>query len=159
MNYCRVLKTLPLIFAFYVSLNGQTAGFVNKVEDTVIVVDESHFQLVIAFEVASGFHIQSSNPENENVIPTRINLQLPNTYKPTAAIFPEAKAKYLEGSEEPLQVLGGYFEVIIGLERGGQKSSLSDPHQVPGTLFYQACDDKRCFYPRELDFIVDLAAL
>lgn len=151
MNCCVILRSLLLVLLGQFPLIGQTNDFVAKVSDTVISLDQATYDLRIEFQVIPGFHIQSNDPGNENVIPTSVNLELPPGLELVSVEFPESSHIKLEGSERPLEVLDGRFEVIVALKC---TRYYPDASRVNGTLRYQACDDKRCFYPRELRFEV-----
>ncbi|GJM29382.1 MAG: hypothetical protein DHS20C17_20170 [Cyclobacteriaceae bacterium] len=150
MSYCSSLSLVLFVLANS-PISAQGVEFLKYISGSVASKGPNNQQLTIIFEIQEGYHIQSDDPKSDTVIPTRISFDVPPEIEPGAPGFPEAELMYLEGSEEPLQVFSGRIEIIVPIS---YKSPLPQDYQIPGRIYYQACDDKRCFYPRELEFEV-----
>jgi hypothetical protein len=135
------------------SLCAQQTDFLRFLSGSVTVIDDSTSQLRLAFEIDSGLHIQSNQPELDTVIPTRIGLVLPEELVMEATRFPHPETMYLEGSNQPLKVFSGRLEALIRIRH---LQPLQQLNQITGTIYFQACNDQRCFYPRELGFEVSV---
>ncbi|TRZ46167.1 protein-disulfide reductase DsbD domain-containing protein [Robertkochia solimangrovi] len=103
----------------------------------------------LRFSIAPGFHLQSDRPPNPGLIPTSVELDLPEGIYIQRIDFPDAEEFLLAGTSEPLYVFSNELEVVIRLVSSG---SVDYPETVHGKLNFQPCDDMKCYYPRELFF-------
>jgi DsbC/DsbD-like thiol-disulfide interchange protein len=153
MNCCRRLKILFLILLVSYSLRAQQTDFLKLISGSAVTIDENTSHLRLIFEIEPGLHIQTDQPDTDMVIPTRIKLKLPGELAMQAPRFPQPETMYLEGSDQPLQVFSGRFEVAVPIKH---LEPPQGPNLIAGTIYYQACNNKRCFYPRELAFEISL---
>ena len=118
-------------------------------QESVVAVKEYTTQLTISFTITPGYHIQDINDVADFVIPTEV-------------IWDEPVISFIENSDFDIptidfikldtinhRVISSTFYIKIDLKR-------SFSGLVSGVLHYQACDDIRCFYPRELPFEVQI---
>lgn len=117
--------------------------------------EKSHWQneqypneIWLAFEVQDLYHIQAdaSQIEDEFLIATELRLEYVDICE---LDYPIAGKMILDGSE--IAVFDGQFAVRIMVENGAE---LTGEGQISGTLYYQTCDDRKCFFPRELSFVL-----
>ena len=147
MNYCYSLLILLSVSMSY----GQDFHFVKFVSEDVEIIHEYESTTVtLLFEILDGYHIQLEKVEDENLLATKINfdnqLQILNT---------EFTCMHFESvilDKKALQVLSHSFEVKVKLK----SKNNSDFNILKGNLFYQTCDDFKCYFPRELDFAVSI---
>jgi thiol:disulfide interchange protein DsbD len=104
----------------------------------------------IKVAVKEGYHIQSSEPGNEWIIPTTLEIISPEMITTGNPAFPPARKFQLEGTRDYLEVYDGTLDISVPL-------SISDnikkgSYVLQATLRYQACDNKRCFSPKTLPF-------
>ena len=101
--------------------------------------------LVLRVELPENIHVQSDEPRDRFVIPTLLTVTPPEGVAVEEITYPEATDFLLEGQEEPLAVFGHEFTIDVRL---ALEADLSPGEiVVPGSLLYQACDDRVCFVP------------
>jgi len=142
-----------LILLFFISLFGiQDKQFVEfKSDEVKISTNKEYITVTLPFEILESYHIQTEKIENNNFIPTEIHFEDPEGFKILNYQFSKVNRENLVLDELKCEVLGGILEVTVELEK---KSSSSKALDLKGYLYYQACDDMRCFYPRSLNFSV-----
>ncbi|NMM48577.1 protein-disulfide reductase DsbD domain-containing protein [Marinigracilibium pacificum] len=106
--------------------------------------------IYLEFQIEQGYHIQSNDPGDDMVIPTKIKLDSIDGLIFGEPVFPGSKTFYI--SEIKTKVFEDVFEVKIPLIYKNRPKS----YFIKGTLFYQPCDNKKCYFPRELSFSVYL---
>lgn len=104
----------------------------------------------VEVEVMWGYHIQANRVKDESLVPTTLTWREENGWVVREIIFPPAKKFKLQGSDLPLEVYDGKFDINTVLV---PPSSLrKGPHRLFGKLQYQACDSIRCLFPRSVEF-------
>lgn len=101
----------------------------------------------VGLEVAldPGYHVNSNAPLDDLLIPTVLRLDPPDGFSLEGVAFPEAILLDQVGVEEPLAVFEEEF--VIGAALRVDASLAPGTYAVPGTLRYQACNDRMCFNP------------
>lgn len=101
----------------------------------------------VGLEVAldPGYHVNSNAPLDDLLIPTVLRLDPPDGFALEGVAFPEAILLDQVGVEEPLAVFEEEF--VIGAALRVDASLAPGTYAVPGTLRYQACNDRMCFNP------------
>jgi hypothetical protein len=126
--------------------------FVDFVSANNIVVTPGHSAPVqFTFHVQNPYHINSSQPLTEELIPTQLHFSLP----PEVAF---GKLQYPAGQmmsfpfdpSTKLSVYSGDFVVKGIVIAPGQASS--GTYTIHGELKYQACDNNACYPPKKLPF-------
>jgi DsbC/DsbD-like thiol-disulfide interchange protein len=99
----------------------------------------------LGVELPEDIHVQSDNPRDPYVIPTVLTFTLPEGVTLEEITYPASTDFLLEGWEEPLAVFDHEFtiEVRLVLDADVPPGEMV----LPGSLLYQACDDKVCFAP------------
>ena len=92
-----------------------------------------------------GFHVNSDTPLDDLLIPTALTLDVPEGFTLGGVAYPEAILLEQVGAEEPLAVFEEEF--LIGAVLELNASLRPGTYTVPGTLRYQACNDRMCFNP------------
>ena len=92
-----------------------------------------------------GFHVNSDTPLDDLLIPTALTLDVPEGFALGGVAYPEAILLEQVGAEEPLAVFEEEF--LIGAVLELNASLQPGTYTVPGTLRYQACNDRMCFNP------------
>lgn len=149
MNYYSII-----LFCFVSLFVFQNKHFVDFKDDEVKISSKGEYlTVVLPFEILENFHIQSEKIENNNFIPTEIHFDEPNGYNILGYEFSKVKRDQLVLDQLKCEVLSGQLEVTVHLEKTTKANKSPD---FMGYLYYQACDDMRCFYPRNLPFNVKL---
>ena len=117
--------------------------------EAVAVAPGASVRVDLRFRVAPGFHINSSKPRSEFLIPTRLKLNPPAHLAPGPVIYPEGKdLSFTFSPGEKLNVYSGDFTVRAELR--ALASAPAGSYRVQGELRYQACNDRACFPPAKL---------
>ena len=142
-----------LILLFFISLFGiQDKQFVEfKADEVEISKKQNHVTVVLLFQIIEPYHIQSEKVMDNNLIPTEIHFEVPEGFDILGYEFSKAHRENLILGDLKCEVLSDEMVVTIQLEK---KSTTNKTLNLKGYLYYQACDDHQCFYPRTLHFNV-----
>src|SRR5262249_19976009 len=132
--------------ASYVKLSGRLT------QDRVRPGDKFQAQLVI--DVNSGYHIQSSTPLDEGLIATQVYIEPVKDLELSKPIYPRGKERSDPALGGKLSEYAG--QVVIGLPMEAAETLSGERKQIRGVLKYQACDDKTCFPPEDVQFAIDV---
>ena len=99
----------------------------------------------LGVELPEDIHVQSDDPRDPFVIPTVLAFTPPEGVTVEEITYPASSDFLLEGWEEPLAVFEHEFTIEVRLLLDADVSP--GEMVVPGSLLYQACDDKVCFAP------------
>lgn len=102
-------------------------------------------RLLLRFQVAAGFHVNSHHPNSAYLIPTTVKLLPAPGARLLKQTWPPAEQKKLSFSHKPLAVYSGIFPLRL-LLRAPRGATLR------GQLGYQACNDRLCEPPTHLNF-------
>ena len=134
----------------------QTHGYVEfEPIDTVTVMAAHTVPLQFTFRIKPGYHINSSKPLTEELIPTSLGLIPP----PDMVI---AKVQYPAGELtsfpfDPTQKLSVYSgDVVIKAALITQPNAVPGTYTVRGEFKYQACDNNACYPPKKLPLQFDV---
>ncbi|HEX9827543.1 MAG TPA: hypothetical protein VGA80_13170, partial [Flavobacteriaceae bacterium] len=100
------------------------------------------------------YHIQSEKIFDNNLIPTEVHFDVPDGYKILNYQFSKVNRETITLDQLKCEVLSNDLEVTLLLE---QRTTSNKAPELKGYLYYQACDDRQCFYPRNLHFNVKWA--
>jgi cytochrome c biogenesis protein CcdA/thiol-disulfide isomerase/thioredoxin len=108
----------------------------------------------VALEVTldPGFHVNSDTPLDDFLIPTVLTVDPPDGISLDGVAFPEAILLQQGGDE--LAVFEEEF--LIGATLTVDAALLPGSYVVPGTLRYQACNDRMCFTPENAQIQFEL---
>ncbi len=134
-------------------VGNETKQFVElKNADITIVKENGYATITLPFEVLADYHIQSNSDLSDGLIATAITFKDSNTYKIMSQEFSlkQDEAIFLNGDEH--KVISNQFEVTVKLKLSENTSNA----ELEGELYYQACSDSLCLYPRGLNFQISL---
>jgi hypothetical protein len=106
----------------------------------------------VEVEVMLGYHIQANKLEDENLVPTTLIWEKGHGWEIREITFPPSKKFKLQGSDLPLEVYDGKFDIKTVLVP--PETLRKGSHRLFGILNYQACDSVRCLFPRSVEFSV-----
>ncbi|MGB9122356.1 MAG: protein-disulfide reductase DsbD domain-containing protein [Candidatus Angelobacter sp.] len=126
--------------------------FVDFVAANNIVVSPGHSAPVqFTFHVQDPYHINSSQPLTEELIPTQLHFSLPPEVAFGKLQYPAGKLmSFPFDPSTKLSVYSGDF-VIKGIVLAPGQAS-SGIYTIHGELKYQACDNNACYPPKKLPF-------
>jgi hypothetical protein len=130
----------------------QGRTFVSFVSASNAVVSPGHSTPVqFTFRVQDPYHINSSHPLVEELIPTQLHFSLPGEIAVGRMQYPAGKlVSFPFDPSTKLSVYSGDF-VIRGLLVAPSKAA-TGTYTVHGELKYQACDNNACYPPKKLPF-------
>ena len=92
-----------------------------------------------------GLHVNSEAPLEDFLIPTVLTLDPPEGIAVDGLAWPEPILLEQQGAEKPLAVFEEEF--VIGASFAVAGDLAPGDYVVPGTLRYQACDERMCYIP------------
>ncbi len=130
----------------------QGRTFVNFVSASNAVVSPGHSAPVqFTFRVQEPYHINSSKPLEQELIPTQLHFSLPGEVAVGKMQYPAGKLmSFPFDPSTKLSVYSGDF-VIRGLLIAPTKAA-TGTYTIHGELKYQACDNNACYPPKKLPF-------
>ncbi|HEX4604980.1 MAG TPA: protein-disulfide reductase DsbD domain-containing protein [Candidatus Angelobacter sp.] len=158
------MKSYRLLFALCaVLLNGallcaqeapapQGRVFVNFVSASNVAVLPGHSTPVqFTFHVQDPYHINSSQPLAEELIPTQLHFSLPGEVALGKMQYPTGKLmSFPFDPSTKLSVYSGDF-IVRGVVIAPSAAS-AGTYTIHGELKYQACDNNACYPPKKLPF-------
>jgi hypothetical protein len=126
--------------------------FVDFVAANNIVVSPGHSAPVqFTFHVQDPYHINSSQPLTEELIPTQLHFSLPPEVAFGKLQYPAGKLmNFPFDPSTKLSVYSGDIMIKGVVLAPGQASS--GIYTIHGELKYQACDNNACYPPKKLPF-------
>ena len=144
MNY------LAILLISSITLFLQKGHFVQTKEATVNI-KEKCVVITIPFEVEAGYHIQPDVVENSNMLATKVSFGKSfEKMIQNQEFMIHQKHKVFLGEEELKTIKDFSVKVILNKKEFYKLKSLK------GTVFYQACNEQKCFFPKELKFNIPL---
>lgn len=104
--------------------------------------------------VEPDWHVNSNTPTFEWLIPTELELELPDGWPDATVLYPDHELKTFAFEDEPLAVYDG--EVVILADLFIPETVAQDQVRIEGVLSYQACDDRQCLPPTEARDTLDV---
>jgi suppressor for copper-sensitivity B len=104
--------------------------------------------------VEDGWHVNSNTPTFDYLIPTKLDLELPDGWPDEAVRYPKHEMRTFAFADQPLAVYEGEFVILseVKVPAGAAKGSVP----VTAALRYQACNDSQCLPPVTTDATVSL---
>jgi thiol:disulfide interchange protein len=145
--FVQILCLFPLAFA------GQVAAQLRPPEKAkfVLSADRTAYDPGLAAKVSAlvtiehGWHVNSHKPSFEYLIPTVLDLELPQGWPQETVQYPSAKMKTFSFEPRPLAVYDG--DVVMQAAFQLPKEVARGTYPIKATLRYQACNDKQCLPP------------
>lgn len=148
MNYSSYLFVLFLLLFSDIQMD-----FVSfKEEDVQLEKINTDLMIILPFIIKAGYHIQAEKDVPENIIPTEFSIQENEEYELLEQQFLTREYDTVILDKIIHKVLSDEFQVKLLIK----PYSLDKTLNLKGVLNYQACDDRQCFYPRKLDFEIQI---
>ncbi len=112
--------------------------------DTIRAADT--LWLAVRLELAPTWHVNSANPREEFLIPTRLDYVAPTGWRAAGpVVYPKGHDVLLLG--DTMSVYESGATILVPLTSDANTSV--GPVSITGTLHYQGCDDNSCVAPDE----------
>lgn len=109
----------------------------------------SAFKGALRISVGEGWHINSNKPLDEYLIATELTLEAQPGFSVLAVAYPEHKVARFGFSPDPMAVYEG--KVVLGFAAQADESVAPGDYRLKGTFRYQACNDKMCAPPKDMN--------
>jgi len=124
--------------------------------ETFLSVDKirtgDEFKIAIRARIDGGWHINSHQPLEDFLIPTRVKFDSAAGMEIREVVYPPGKMQRFQFSETPLSVYEGEITVWATAKATSELSLGEDT--ITGKFFYQACNDVSCLAPTETPFSI-----
>lgn len=149
------ISWLVLFLSFTGTLPGQKTAFVQLKGDTEFTISAGQeTQIQLSFLITEGFHIQAQQVNDENLIPSVLSFEAPDGLVLGDPVFPQADELEMKGEEEAWLVFSDLLEIKVPVTIA--KPAEKGTYLVKGNFYYQACDDAKCYFPRDLPFSMNI---
>ncbi|MES1244365.1 MAG: thioredoxin family protein [Acidobacteriota bacterium] len=111
-------------------------------------------RVAVKVTVEGGWHVNSNTPTFDYLIPTKLDLELPDGWPDEAVRYPKHEMKTFAFADQPLAVYDGAF--VIQSEVRVPAAAAKGTVEVRAALRYQACNDSQCLPPVTTDATVTL---
>jgi hypothetical protein len=134
-------------------LYGQQTDFVTLTSPSELHLASGGEQKIsLSFRIKEGFHIQADQVKEENLIPSLLSFETSPDLSIGEPVYPQSKEFWMDGSEESLLVFSDIVEITVPIIF----STSAEGIVLKGKLHYQACDASKCYFPRNLEFVLRL---
>jgi Thiol:disulfide interchange protein DsbD, N-terminal len=112
-------------------------------------------ELKLNASLEQGFHVNSNSPNDEYLIPLKLTWNKA-PIETEQIIYPKPESEKFAFSQNPVSVFTGNFEILTRFK--APASARPGFAVITGKLRYQACNNKECLQPRnlELHFTADI---
>lgn len=122
-----------------------------KIASVSLSPSKSKAQAKIEITVDDGLHVQANPAGAPNLIATQVEIKADETFQVGAPIYPEGNEHQIAGIGK-VPTYDGKFEIFIPLELS--KHTKSGKIKLNGTLRYQACSEKVCYFPMTIPIVI-----
>ena len=120
----------------------------------VIVARGESVQLPVRVKIKNGFHIQANPAADEFLIATTLTLEADENIVLGKPVYPPGNLYRLDGSNEDLLTYENEMRIILPVKV--LEEAYPGKVYITGSLRFQACDDKKCLYPRSIPVKIPL---
>ena len=106
-------------------------------------------QARIPVSVQPGFHVNSNTPAEEYLIPLKLTWKSTGALEAGQLTYPKPSLEKYEFADKPLSVFTGDFSIVANFKVTA--NAPAGPGVTVGQLRYQACNDRACFPPKNID--------
>ncbi|MCI0486056.1 MAG: protein-disulfide reductase DsbD N-terminal domain-containing protein [Blastocatellia bacterium] len=156
----RKLSLFVLIGCLSAQALAQSSDKVVKVkpEESVYKVKKgASVPIKVVIDIDKGYHINSNRPREEFLIATALTIERLPGLTTTRVVYPKAKLQKFEFSETPMSVYEGKA-VLSFTARAGAKLA-AGRHTLKAKLRVQACNDKVCLRPQNVNVEIPIEVM
>jgi len=152
---------LLLVFSFvpaFAETGGDTPVQYVKLEKTKVVILKvgKQAQAVVSVSVLKDHHIQANPATLPNLIPTELTFETFPGIEWGTVVYPASKPWKLTSAAKVIQTYDGKVDFKAPVKAKGIKPGNYD---LKGSLRYQACNDKNCFFPMTIPVSLSLSVV
>jgi uncharacterized protein len=105
-------------------------------------------EVKLKLALRTGYHVNSNTPSDKYLIPLKLTWN-PGPAQVEEVVFPKPQMEKVTFSPNPLSVFTGQFELTTRFKVPA--TAQPGPSALIGKLRYQACNDRMCLTPKNLD--------
>jgi len=120
-------------------------------QETTLARGESG-DVLVPIKIADGYHVNANPPSYSYLKATELELPSTDGISVEFITYPDPLVKKFSFAEKPLAVYEG--ETILKVRLKADKSAQTGKRNLSAKLRVQACDDKVCYAPGDMDVIV-----
>lgn len=143
---------MVLLGALSLSLRAQSTNVLTLAPSEHVAIKRGGTaDIKVKLQLRPGFHVNSDKPTDEYLIP----LKLTWAKEPLQAeqvVYPKPQMEKYDFSLTPLSVFSGNFEIVTHFK--APSTAAPGPAMMNGKLRYQACNNKECLAPKNLDVAI-----
>jgi len=111
--------------------------------------------LEVNIKMLEGYHIQANQVQDPNLIPTSVTtIEVPFNIVVYNPIFPQPEPFKLRDAQDSMMVFQQTLRIYIPVEV--KNEAKIGQHKITMNLHYQACDAVKCYFPRDLPFMINV---
>jgi Disulphide bond corrector protein DsbC len=116
--------------------------------ETIKAKSGSTVSTKLTLQLTTGYHVNSNTPSEEYLIPIKLTWT-PGALTGAEVKYPKAQMEKMPFADKPLSVYTGQFEIVTDFKVS--PTALPGPTAISGKLRYQACNDRMCLAPKNID--------
>ena len=153
-SFCRLLlPAFSALLCLPAFAQNAGAGYLTVGEPPKVVGKRgAAVQVKIPVAVRPGYHVNSSTPSDEYLIPLKLTWKTPGALEAGPVSYPKPALEKYEFAEKPLSVYTGSFDLVAAFRIAA--NAQAGPGAAVGQLRYQACNDRACFPPKTVEITV-----
>ena len=105
-------------------------------------------EVKLPVQLRSGYHCNSDKPSDEYLIPLKLTWSAA-PLEVAEVVYPKPQMEKYSFSEKPLSVYTGEFQIVTKFKVPA--GAAPGPAVLTGKLRYQACTDRMCLPPKNVD--------
>lgn len=144
---------LALLAAFSLSLPAQPNNVLAITPEHASIKRGASADIKLKLELKPGFHVNSDKPADEYLIPLKLTWAK-DPLQAEQVTYPKPQMEKYEFSLTPLSVFSGSFEIVTHFK--APATATPGPAMMNGKLRYQACNNKECLAPKNLDVAISV---
>lgn len=107
------------------------------------------FPLKLTLMVTDGYHINSTKPEDDSLLPTRLELKNNPHFRLLKTDWPAPHHRKFPYTDSKIPVYEGKLNLVLHL--AAKAGAPAGDHRLEVTISYQGCTETACLMPDELN--------
>lgn len=110
-------------------------------------------EIKLKLELRPGFHVNSDKPSDDYLIPLKLTWAK-DPLQAEQVVYPKPQMEKYDFSLTPLSVFSGTFEIVTHFK--APPTASPGPAMMNGKLRYQACNNKECLAPKNVEVAISV---